>query len=176
MFRKGCPVLKPRRTVWSQRASLEISTWSRIQKLSISTRQGNLGNAEKTRRDHYLEPVPSKLLNQDKLLNSPPFLALHLRGVKDAVGFPAISPWPLTFPSRDKALRFIVRHKSLEIQMPRGIYAKWNSSTLKYHPLITTRGLVTWLPKSFSSPFPPQMLSFAALCASLPALRWSPNQ
>lgn len=83
---------------------------------------------------------------------------------------------PFTFPLRGKAPHPTIRDKGLEKQIPWRINANNNnktSFTLEYNQFTNKESLVSQLPKSFSSSFPPQHSHYAAVF--LQALKLSPN-
>lgn len=157
--------------------SSEISAWSRMQKLSIPGKQGNVGSTGKMGQESYSEPLPFNPLNQDKLLKIPLFLSLNLRDLKHMLGFPAVplllslSPPPSL--QGDKDFHSTIRDKSLEKQILWGINANKKSFMLKYNQFTNEESLVSQPPTSFSSPFPPQQSHRAA--AFLQALKLSPD-
>lgn len=88
-------MLRQRTAVWREGALPEIAAWSKIQKLSMPTKLGNLGSVGKMGKDSYPEPLPSKPLNHGKLLKWAPFLSLHLRDLKGMLAFSSHPPLPL---------------------------------------------------------------------------------
>ena len=129
-------------------------------------------------QESYSEPVPFNPLDQDKHLKTPPFLSLNLRDLKHMLGFPAV-PLPLSlspppFLQGDKAFHSTIRDKKvLKSRYFGGLMPTKKSFMLKYNQFTSKESLVNQLPKSFSSPFPPQQSHRAA--AFLQALKLSPN-